>query len=176
MKLSGKIKYMCFGGVIALVGFGIGSLLTGIDAQNNVAQFDSISARNIVVTDFIAIGDSKGSRVLIAPKEHGGSISVLDKDGDPLISLLVDESGGVITIVSGIDKGNISLRSDNLEGGVMSAESSDGKTYIMIASGIPFIEMQSEYGRAAMAVDLTLGGIVEVERKDGVLRKFATQK
>ena len=43
MKLSDKFKYMIVGAVIALTGFGVGSLVTGIDAQSQVGIFDTVT-------------------------------------------------------------------------------------------------------------------------------------
>lgn len=84
MKVSDKIKYMVIGAVIALVGFGSSTLVTGINAQGNLTQFDVIHARQIIATDWVAVGDSNGSSIILRATEHGGDMRILNKKKNKL--------------------------------------------------------------------------------------------
>ena len=46
---------MIIGGIITLAGFGIGSLVTNIDAQNEVGVFDTIYTKHIRVSTSLVL-------------------------------------------------------------------------------------------------------------------------
>ena len=100
MKTSDQIKYMVIGTTISLISFGIGSLVGGIDAQGDTTYFNSIVAREIVATDFIAVGEPGGSSVRLNTNEGGGTIHVPDKTGKNGIRLGTTGEGGIIIVES----------------------------------------------------------------------------
>ena len=165
MKLSDKVKYMIIGAVIGLSGFGLGSLVTGIDAQNNIATFDSIYAKKIVATDFIGVGDPEGSRVAISTGEHGGIVQVYNQNGNNCLDFFIDEHGGNINVTPGKGKGGIFL--NNTLGGTLIARSRNGKDGVSFTAGVPGLTVRGEYGEVNLSAFTLFGGNVTVTDMSG---------
>ena len=146
MKVSDKIKYMVIGAVIALVGFGLGTLVTGINAQDNLTHYDAIHANKIVATEWIAVGDAEGSSILLGATEHGGDIRIYNKEHEEKISLYITEHGGSIYVSSNKGKGYVSVNGDLFDGGMVSAGSNDGEGIFSLSSGGGWIFVKKKRG------------------------------
>ena len=175
MKLSDKVRYMIIGAAIALSGFGLGSLVTGIDAENNIATFDSIYAKKIVATDFIGVGDPEGSRVAISNREHGGAVQIYNNNGDNCLNFFIDELGGNISVTPSDGKGGIFL--SNMFGpGTLIATSSNGKGSISFTTDIPGLMVRGEHGKVNLSAFTVFGGNVTVTDMSGTEYKLMKEK
>ena len=179
MKMSDKIKYMVIGAAIALIGFGFGSLIGGIDAHDDTTHFDSIVVKNIIATEFIAVGKAKEASVVIGTNEKGGTINISNKGGEHLVRLGIGY-GGTIIVKSDEGEGEIRLIGNQYDGGAMTAESNDGKGIMSLSAGNGFISVWNEAGQVILeAENLGVGGdggAVFVSGKDGIRRQLATMK
>ena len=176
MKLSVKLGYMIVGAAIALTGFGIGSLVTSIDARDEFASFDTIYAAKVIATDFIAVGEPDAKAVLIQaikPKGQGGLIRIFNADGVEVVSLLAGESGGIVGVSPNEGEGYARLDGNVGDGGLISAKSNDGKGHISLTSGLGSISAITEKGSVRINYP---AGTVFVTNSDGVIRHLAIVK
>ena len=98
MKYTQKLGYISLGGVIAVVGMITTLLATTITAQTELPEIvDMILCKQLAI-----VSDDKKVVLYLRSGEHGGSLTVADNAGDPVVSLEVNENGGSVSVA--IDK------------------------------------------------------------------------
>ena len=128
MKLSDKFKYMIIGAVIALTGFGVGSLVTGIDAQNQVGIFDTVYVKKLRVSDEIKVGGFDAMpEVVIGRTDLGGAVIVYEKDGISTAGMQIMETGGHVSVSAKDGQGWVTLHIAEGNGSIQLVDKNDDK-------------------------------------------------
>ena len=154
IKLNEKIKYMFFGALIALFGFGLGSLVTGVDTQNGEAQFEKLTVQHLLVPKGgLAEIEDMSVGNLVASKRIG----VKSDKTEDLISLFVDEESntcmilvtgnGGIMVTDG-KKGHVSITTVKGNGTLTVKSKGQGSVVLTEYSGDGEIYRRDRFGRA----------------------------
>lgn len=129
-QLHEKVKYMALGALIALVGFVLGSMTKGINAQSEDAKFEVIEG-TLFVTDGIFVGDVVSRSGVHISSEGGGSVAIMDEGELLNIMGVTPEGHSVMTLRSRNGKGGIVLKAPNNSDGVVYTLDKSGKEHYL---------------------------------------------
>ena len=166
-QLHEKVKYMALGALIAVVGFILGSMTKGIDAQSEDPNFQVIDG-TLFVTKGIFVGDVVKESGVHISSDGGGSVSIMDEGESLNIMGVTPEGHSVSTLRSRDGQGGIVLKVPNDGDGVISTLDKYGKEYNWEPGSIEgAVRPQRESGAVRPQRE---SGAVRPQRESGAVR------
>jgi hypothetical protein len=107
MSFQHKLGYIALGGVIAIVGMVVGSVLT----PQLVAQHETVS--NVTCRELTIVDGAGNPIVRLGDGANGGSVEVMHKEGTTVINLGVMDSGGAVGVANIEGEIGVGMRADD---------------------------------------------------------------
>ena len=107
MSFQHKLGYITLGGVIAIVGMMVGSVLV----PQLVAQHETVS--NVTCRELTIVDGAGNPVVRLGNGANGGSIEVMHIEGATVINLGVMDSGGAVGVANIVGEIGVGMRADD---------------------------------------------------------------